>query len=220
MDKDAVAMRWLIIIAFYVFLNTSWAWVSAWAQGGTAPGSQGPSSTPVSGGVRALWIVAAYAVSLLLFAIELVLPSGGILAIGSAVAAVVGIVLMFQVSTMMGLVGLTVTIVALPFLFAYALKLLPDTPIFRWMTLGVADTKSDGSKRSAEGTESEEENLVGLQGVAQTDLYPSGTVEINGKRYDAVSIVGQLDKGAVVQVVGKDAFGLKIRRVDETDEAC
>ena len=42
---------------------------------------------------------------------------------------------------------------------------------------------------------------TGSKGLAVTDLFPSGRVEIDGKRYEAQSALGAIDHGSAVQVV-------------------
>ena len=55
-----------------------------------------------------------------------------------------------------------------------------------------------------------QESLVGLDGVAATGLFPSGQVEINGRRYEARVEVGTLLPGAHVRVVRRAGFNLVV----------
>lgn len=55
-----------------------------------------------------------------------------------------------------------------------------------------------------------QESLVGLDGVAATGLFPSGQVEINGRRYEARVEVGTLLPGAHVRVVRRAGFSLVV----------
>lgn len=50
--------------------------------------------------------------------------------------------------------------------------------------------------------------LLGKSGIAATALFPSGQVEISGKRYEAKLAVGFADAGAPVTVTGVSEFGL------------
>jgi membrane-bound serine protease (ClpP class) len=52
--------------------------------------------------------------------------------------------------------------------------------------------------------------LVGREGVAATDLRPSGQVEIAGRRYEARSGLGPIDRGAAVTVRSASDFGLVV----------
>jgi membrane-bound serine protease (ClpP class) len=55
-----------------------------------------------------------------------------------------------------------------------------------------------------------QESLVGLDGVAATGLFPSGQVEINGRRYEARVEVGTLQPGAPIRVVRRTGFNLVV----------
>lgn len=55
---------------------------------------------------------------------------------------------------------------------------------------------------------------VGVKGVAVTDLFPSGRVEIGGTRYEARSALNSIDKGAVVRVVKSSDFSLIVEEVE------
>lgn len=56
-------------------------------------------------------------------------------------------------------------------------------------------------------------SLVGRRGVAVTALFPSGQVEIDGRRYEARLAVGFADSGAAVVVTGRTEFGLTVEVV-------
>lgn len=62
-------------------------------------------------------------------------------------------------------------------------------------------------------------SLVGKTGVAVTDMYPSGQVEIDGRWYEAHVEVGSVDAGATVVVREQQSFGLIVEPVAEEDEA-
>lgn len=55
---------------------------------------------------------------------------------------------------------------------------------------------------------------AGTEGTAVTDLFPSGRVEIGGRRYEARSALGQIHKGARVQVKQSSDFGLVVEEVE------
>lgn len=54
--------------------------------------------------------------------------------------------------------------------------------------------------------------LVGREGVALTALAPTGTVEVAGRRVEATSADGFLDKGAAVTVADTLPGGVLVRR--------
>jgi membrane-bound serine protease (ClpP class) len=56
-------------------------------------------------------------------------------------------------------------------------------------------------------------SLIGTQGRAVTGLYPSGQIEIDGKRYDARLDLGTANPGTAIRVVGKSEFELKVEAI-------
>ncbi len=54
--------------------------------------------------------------------------------------------------------------------------------------------------------------LVGREGVALTALAPTGNVEVAGRRVEATSADGFLDRGAAVVVTEATAHGVVVRR--------
>jgi membrane-bound serine protease (ClpP class) len=50
--------------------------------------------------------------------------------------------------------------------------------------------------------------LIGQTGKAATALFPSGQVEISGKRYEAKLAMGFAEAGTPVKVTGVSEFGL------------
>ena len=58
--------------------------------------------------------------------------------------------------------------------------------------------------------ESAGKTLIGEQGIAATALFPSGQVEIGGRRYEARLAVGYAEVGTRVRVTGLAEFGLTV----------
>jgi membrane-bound serine protease (ClpP class) len=133
-------------------------------------------------------IIVIYIVSLLILIIEVFVPSGGILAIAGVGGLSLGIYFGFQTSVLLGGGQLIVAIVVVPLLFLYGIKkltlnkTLPDEEGFR-------SEKKDLSY------------LINKQGVALTNLRPSGTIIMEGKRYDVVTEGEMINKDRPVMVV-------------------
>ncbi len=71
-------------------------------------------------------------------------------------------------------------------------------------------------KGTSSGVEAlSEPSLIGLTGVAATDMFPSGQIEIDGQRYEARVSVGMIDSGQKIVVRGKSEFGLLVDVADE-----
>src|SRR5690606_5025617 len=54
--------------------------------------------------------------------------------------------------------------------------------------------------------------VLGKEGVARTDLRASGKVEIDGKWFDAVALGGYIEKGTTVQVERHENYNLFVRK--------
>lgn len=160
------------------------------------PAAEGDGSTLV------FWIAALIALSILVFALEVAVPSGGLLGMASAACAVIVVVLLFCISVMAGMIGLLCLVIAIPVALWLSLKLWPLTPVAKWLTLR--------SRHPAQSTTSNRD-LIGAQGQAITDLRPVGICEINGDRHECLADTGMIDRGARVTVVSADGMQIKVR---------
>lgn len=86
---------------------------------------------------------------------------------------------------------------------------LPSGRRSRGIFLGAATSKDDGYiAGTARG------DLVGLEGVAVTDLRPSGTVRVGSERLDVVSDVGFVAKGTRVRIIGSESYRHVVEPLD------
>jgi len=154
--------------------------------------------------------------AVMLFIVEVFVPSGGILAIASATSALVGIVLLFWVDTTVGLVGMIVVIVATPVLLGFALRIWPHTPLGRALTLSAGQSAlTRAAKPDMAGTPAPPDERVGQRGTAMTDLRPVGTCLIAGERVECLSARGIIRKGATVTVVEVDGNSIRVEPVED-----
>tara|TARA_B100000519_G_scaffold106342_1_gene92155 strand:+ start:939 stop:2393 length:1455 start_codon:yes stop_codon:yes gene_type:complete len=94
-------------------------------------------------------------------------------------------------------------------LFALLARFLPKTVFWDRMTL--AESVSGTSQLNMpDGTPNPG---IGMEGLTVTDLFPTGEVEIGGKRYEAKTDVGMIKKGARVRVLRSDVFGFHVEEV-------
>jgi membrane-bound serine protease (ClpP class) len=54
---------------------------------------------------------------------------------------------------------------------------------------------------------------LGAEGIAVTDLFPSGRIEIEGRRFEARSVLGPIAHAAKVRVVQRSDFGLVVEEI-------
>jgi membrane-bound serine protease (ClpP class) len=87
---------------------------------------------------------------------------------------------------------------------------LPAARRTRGIFLRASTSKEEGYL-SAESRE----DLVGMEGVAITDLRPSGTIQVGAERVDVVSDVGFLAKGRRVRIISSESYRHVVEPVDE-----
>ena len=87
-----------------------------------------------------------------------------------------------------------------------AVKLF-QTNAFSNLVLNAVQNKAEGYTSAS----SEDAALIGSEGVAYTDMMPSGKVEINDRLYDAASETGFIEKGQKIKVTDYTGSNLKVR---------
>ncbi|MEM1331272.1 MAG: NfeD family protein [Planctomycetota bacterium] len=158
------------------------------------------------------WGVALIAAAALLLVIEVFVPSGGIIAIVSAVVAIAGVVSLFRYDATWGMIGVLSVMVIAPLVLGFGLKVWPNTPIGRAMMHGPGGEEAEQRRVEQERLASAEADaLIGAEGEALTDLHPSGTVRVDGTRHDALSDGAWIDRGATIVVVGRSLNDLRVR---------
>jgi membrane-bound serine protease (ClpP class) len=95
-------------------------------------------------------------------------------------------------------------------IFLAILKFLPRGGLWGNMVLDAAVGGEPNGVHSLTGGGPSSSTLVGEVGVAVTGLFPSGQVEIGGRRYEASIALGHADVGAAVRVTRVEQFGLKV----------
>ena len=94
-------------------------------------------------------------------------------------------------------------------------RFLPSGWVWDRIVLGTA--VGDGARADSAAEAQAEESLLGAEGEATTDLFPSGQVSINGKWYEAKVAVGSVEKGTRVRVTGRDGFNLLVKSIEEEE---
>ncbi len=163
-----------------------------------------------------LWGIGLFAIAALLLAMEVFIPSGGVLGGLSLIVAVAGVVAFWRVSTTWGLASLLSVLVLGPAAVAFAFKVWPHTPIGRLMILGDPVEAEQEAVERAQRDQVERERrdaLLNQEGVAITDLRPGGTIRIGNQRYDALTEGRTIEAGAKVRIIGFETGQVKVRAV-------
>lgn len=81
-----------------------------------------------------------------------------------------------------------------------------SSAMFKKLTLTDEQRSSEGYVGTERG-----HRITGQTGLALTDLRPSGKIEVNGQRYDAVSEGDYIAKGTEIEVVKHETFSIFVR---------
>jgi membrane-bound serine protease (ClpP class) len=87
-------------------------------------------------------------------------------------------------------------------------KYLPKTNIFKKFVLSDAEKTNKGFSSHATS-----KDLVGAEGIALTDLRPSGTAEINGKKVDVVTESEYVEKGKHLKVITVEVIRVVVKPI-------
>jgi membrane-bound serine protease (ClpP class) len=151
-------------------------------------------------------ILAAFGVIML--CLEVILP-GAIVGIVGGILIVASVVTLFLSETLIEayphwarggiamaiIVGSVVTVVLW-------MRYFHKTAIGRKLILNARVGDSTGSTKRV--------SLEGKMGIVKTDLRPSGTVVVNGKKFEAQSIAGFIERGTQVEVKSSNANSLVV----------
>lgn len=160
-----------------------------------------------------LWSLGLLAFAILCVVAEFLIPSAGLIGIAATVSFVAAIVVAFSESSTLGVSFLLIAVITVPVLLMAMVRIWPQTPIGRRM-LNLPSAESEGRPPVEDPRMAELRALVGRVGVARTDLLPSGLIEIEGRRYDAVAPGAAIDRGSAVEVINIETGKIRVRRTD------
>ncbi|MGB7326917.1 MAG: NfeD family protein, partial [Rubripirellula sp.] len=150
---------------------------------------------------------------------EFLLPTGGSLGFGAAVALVSMLVISFSHSVMAGVVMSVIVLFSTPLLVIGLVKVWPHTPIGRRiLNRRPGQTVATAPQRTTTGG-TKLDDLVGQIGIAKSPLLPSGRVVIGGDKIDASSTGMPIDAGSAVVVVRVLAGRVQVRLATDDDLA-
>ncbi|MCY2984278.1 MAG: hypothetical protein NTY15_11680 [Planctomycetota bacterium] len=155
--------------------------------------------------------VLLFVAAMVVFAIDLMIPSGGVLVGVTACFAFAAILVAFRDSTAAGVWMLIATMGAAPLMMWGFLEIWPRTPLGRRMT---SPPPPAGEFVWADAAKSKDSHaLIGAEGISLGEMIPSGLVQIDGQSYEAFSESGPIDAGKAVRVVRLDVGRLVVATI-------
>ena len=162
-------------------------------------------------------------IAVVLLAIELFVPSGGLIGVLAGVSAIASIVAFFKFDTTWGYVSAIAYLILGPIAGVFIFKLWLHSPVGRGMILGTQvgapegsevpdDDDEDASGRADQARRerlAQLQELIGAEGVTVTHLRPVGVVKIESQRVDALAEDGMIP--ADTRVVVTDVYDNQIK---------
>ncbi len=177
--------------------------MQVWIMATQAAGPAAAAAQADSAEAALFWAFILIAAAIVVIAMEVLLPTGGLLALVSGALLVGSLVAFFSYSNGAGFLALVLMVVLGPLCCYYGFKIWSTTRMARRLVLedeGPLAVQSD--------------SLEGCTGTAETPLRPIGTVRVNGERRDALSELGVIEVGTIIVVVEDRDNQLKVRAAD------
>jgi membrane-bound ClpP family serine protease len=151
-------------------------------------------------------IIALFILGMVLVSFELIVP-GGILGLLGVLSIMGSWVLAFiEYGIHGGMIAVVASVVIMTLSLAIELKLVPRTRIGQRLFLNRSiDSTSHGSLAAPD--------LVGQEGEALTTLAPTGVVIVDGRKYEAFSMSGLVERGTRLEVVDYDNFRVRVKKI-------
>lgn len=169
------------------------------------------SSSPI------IWAFIFIAIAVVIFFIEIFVPSGGLLALLGGLAIIASLIAFFVHDVNTGLIASAIYIVFGPVIAWIAFKIWAASPLATRMILGEVEEDVEIAKQESDAQRQERlhelQALIGKQGETVTQLRPVGVVRIDGSRIDAMAETGVIGANVRIEVVQVYDNQIKVREV-------
>lgn len=157
------------------------------------------------------WAIILLALGLGIAALEVFIPSGGVLAFLSLAALVGSIVLAFLSGIGTGITILAIAVIGVPLIVVVGLHFWPETPMGRRI---LAPTPEADEVLPEEPRRQRLKALIGRVGRAKTKMLPSGVVLVDGSAIDAVSDGMPIEPGQPIRVLEVQGNRVLVRCIE------
>lgn len=159
----------------------------------------------------ALWaLFALIGAGLFAIVVEIFVPAMGLIGAAGGIAIVAAVVTAFvEHGAGAGMAAFVTALVAVPAVLALLFRAFPHSIVGRRLILKTM--LGHNPETSLEDSIAALDTLVGKEGLAVTDLRPSGTAIIENRRLSVVSAGEYIAKGATVQVMKAEGSRVVVR---------
>ena len=215
-DRFQLAWRHLAVLAALLVISCP---LLVMVEPALAQAAGAASTTVEPDGTLLIYGVGLFALALLAFVAEMVIPTGGLLGLICAACIVGSLVAFFRYNTTMGLVAVLTYLVLWPILIVFVFRLWLHSPLARRMILGgreqpptlAPDEAAEEAERARSQRITAMRALIGARGVTVTALRPVGMIRIEDQRVDAMSESGVIESGTAIVVTEVYDNQVKVR---------
>lgn len=146
-----------------------------------------------------VWSILLLIAGIVIVGIEMFVPSGGVLSALAAMCFIGSIVVAFMDSVQTGIIMLGATTFVVPVMIAAAIHWWPHTPIGRRILIPRPDHPDDVLPDNEEYRALK--LLVGRHGRSTSKMLPGGTIMIDRRTYEAITLGMPIDENVPIEVV-------------------
>ncbi len=151
--------------------------------------------------------LAVFIIGLILILIEALIPGFGLPGIAGIILVILGTILAMG-SLSSALVSISVAIIITTIISILMIKYGYKSPIFDRIVLSTSQKDEEGYLSSATKDE-----YLDKEGIAVTELRPSGMIEIDGEKLDALSDGSFIPRGSKIKVARVEGSKIIVRRI-------
>ena len=168
-------------------------------------------------GAYLFWGFVLFGVAVVIVALELVIPSAGMLAMLAGAAMVASVVSFFMYDSTAGFLSILIYLVLTPIVVVFGFRWWMNSPLGKHFVLRNAvdndlpmDDESGPRYENTSAKEAAEmRELIGAEGETVTPCRPVGLVKIDGVRIEALAETGTID--AATPVVVTDVYDNQVK---------
>lgn len=163
----------------------------------------------IAAGMAEYWVLVLFVFGIALMLVEAFMPGFGVFGVSGLISTLVSIVLA-AVSVQTGMVMLLVSFLLAGVFSFFSFRFFASRGALRHIILSEEERVELGYTAPLD-----QQNLVGLEGVALTTLRPSGAAEIEGRRIDVVSDGAYIPAGEKLIVDRVEGARVIVRRMNK-----
>jgi membrane-bound ClpP family serine protease len=157
---------------------------------------------------QVLWTFLFLGLAVIVAVLEMFIPSAGVFAVLAVAFLITSIVLSFQVDIVFGSFYTLCTCCFVPVFLWAALTIWPNT----WIGRRILLVPEEDPALVPDEEQQMLKQLIGKQGLAKSKMLLGGLIEIEDKRYSAVSDAEPIEPGEVVSVIRIEGTSIIVRK--------